>query len=130
MNYKAGHYIQDPLEKCLRRKIIDKAGYIAGLRLRWLSSLQVSNFRLINHQLSRLFTKSCRLYRDMEWNIDRLKEYQYIEKELRYSMGCELVYAVCIYQHNPSFLEIDLLRKSFFVPVFFCLFFGRAFVFF
>ncbi len=25
---------------------------------------------------------------------------------------------------------LDLLRKSFFVPVFFCLFFGRAFVFF
>ncbi len=32
-------------------------------------------------------------------------------------------------QRVPTFI-IDLLRKSFFVSVFFCLFFGRAFVFF
>ncbi|MDZ5761804.1 hypothetical protein Cyrtocomes_00162 [Candidatus Cyrtobacter comes] len=120
MDYKASYYsaIQDPLEKCLYKKIIDKAGYIAGLRFRWLSSLQLNSFKLISHKLGRVFAKSYSLYKDSGWNIDRLNEYQYIERELRYNKGRDAIYAVCIYQYNPSFLEInnnaseELIKKT------------------
>ncbi len=100
----------EPLDLCLQKDLITSQQHVAGLRFRWLYTLQFGSLGVSAYSPDDLGGHSCR-YNDEEWLAKRKIEYIKMIRELRYTGAKKIVMDVCIFGIHPSFLVTEWCLK-------------------
>ncbi|MDA0780985.1 MAG: hypothetical protein PQ612_01355 [Rickettsiales bacterium] len=93
----------EPLDLCLKKKLISQDEHEAGIRLRWLYTLRFGSPNISAYSYEKISTGSFR-NDDENWLKERSLEYENAMKELCKINAKRIVMNICIFHLRSSFL--------------------------
>lgn len=104
--YAAGH-TKEPFDLCLEQGVMRESEHEAGLRFRWLYTLQFGAPDISAADIEGVSGKILRTPRDEAWLTSRNEEYGAAIEALRACGACKVIMNLCLFHYRPLFLRCE-----------------------
>lgn len=102
----------EPLDLCLKYKLIEREQHRAGMRFKWLRTLRMGSARIRAYDCSDLGGIYPPRYTDQKMLADMSIEYSDSIQELKKVHSYRVVVNVCIHNISPKFLSKPALAEK------------------